>query len=507
MGKKKKYNNKKLVILVIIVIALCMIFSLLGIVKVVSKKTNNDISISEVNQLSEIINNLGSKYISSTRSSESGYTKDIYLEFKYALYENDESKEKTYTNLMRAIVAYEKSNIRLIDQSKDIIIRITYNSEENSYYYTINNVENYFEKQDSINSLNSNTEIPNTDLRANSEELKNIIDNNWNSSLVNIDGEMNKFNDYEDYFYNGIKVKNIMSKVYNVVFTKNYEEDVVNGIEVGTDLEKVQDILGKPTFQKDNIIGYKNDDFYVFFSNDEISIYRNETYETEEFTKLLSQYLNNEINLKAFMNELTYLWDDYSDYSYSSNHISIKYPHKGLTIDMDSYDDTLGIVLYQNFSMNDTAKKFIKDGNITSDDSNAVFNAEEDRINSEANQRFQAIMKKENIYDELDIKEKFTSELYAEDYIYNLNSEIKEIRFYSIDKTLPDIELKEDVYSFVWIDDQEFIYSIKNKGIYYYNLENKIKQELLLGEDEFYINNYEDGILEYDNKTIEIEEE
>ena len=502
---KKKTNNKKIIILVTVILMLCIIFSLLGVISSVSKKETNNNSSSSVNQLSDIINQLGSKYISECESNEKGYSKDIYLEFKCDLYENNESKEKIYINLMRAIMVNEKINLRLIDESKDIIIRIIYNSEQNSYYYTINGEENYFKKHDSINSLNFHTEVENTELRVNSKELENIISSNWNSSSVSIDSEMNKFNNYEDYFYNGIKVRNIMSKVYNVVFTEKYHEDVINGIEVGKSLEEVEKILGKPTFKNDNIIGYKNDDLYVFFSKNEISIYRNETYETKEFSKLLSQYLNNEINLKSFMNELTYLWDDYSEYTYSSNNLKIVYPLRGLKIDMSSYDDTLGIVLYENFSWNEDMEKFVKDKFITAEKSNLLLLTEENRIYEDSNQRYCATVNHDNVYGQKEEEEK--SKLYMEYYVYNSNEDIKAVRFYSIDGSLPNIELKDDIYSLKWMSDTEIIYSVNKKGIYYYNLNTKHKQELVTGDEEFLIKNYESGTLNYDDKIIEIKEE
>ena len=455
----KKNNKKNKTIFIIVILILFIMLSLLMVIRGYTKKQNNNISNVEINQLANIIDGLGSKYISVKSSEEKGYDKDIYLEFKYNLYENNESKEKVYTNLIEHIVIFEKANIRLIDESRNIIIRINYDANENSYSYTINNEKDYFKKQDSINALKLNKEIPNTDLYVNSEELENIIENNWSSSSVDIDGEMNQFNNYDEYFYNGIKIRNIMSKVYNVVFTENYEEAVINGIKVGTSFEKIEDILGKPTLKKENVIGYKNDDLYVFFSESEISIYRNETYETEEFTDLLSKFLGSEINLKTFMNELTYLWDDYSEYKYSSNYLSINYPYKGVDIHMDSYDDSLNIVLYQNFSMNEKIEEFIKKGNVTFNIENQLLIIEQNRIQNESEELYKARFEyNSSLEDKI-----YKSELFMERFIHNLQGEIKCVRFYSINKEFPNIEIKENIYTLVWLSDNEIFYSIKIK--------------------------------------------
>lgn len=505
----KKTNNKNKIIFVIVVLILFMIVSLLMIIKGYNYKQNNNISNVEINQLAEIINNLGSKYISIKTSEEKGYVKDIYLEFKYNLYENNESKENVYTNLIEHVVIFEKANIRLIDESRNIIIRINYNVDENSYYYTINNEKDYFKNQDSINSLKSNKEVPNTDLHVNSEELENIIDNNWSSSSVDIDGEMNRFNNYDEYFYNGIKIRNIMSKVYNVVFAENYEESVINGIKVGTSFEKIEDILGKPTLKNGNIIGYKNEDLYVFFSESEISIYRNETYETEEFSKLLSRFLDSEINLKTFMNELTYLWDDYSEYNYSSNYVYISYPNQGLQIQMNNYNDNVGIEIYQNFNITSEIKDYISTGKIIGKlDENLICQVENKRIIQREELLYQAKM---NTYIDNNVENGLVDENLSDKYLYtyryNSNNDVISVMFFSIDGNEPDLELKENVYCLVWKSDNEVIYSIKNEGIYYYNLSNKDKQELVIGNDEFYIKAYDKGILDFDEKTLEIRED
>ena len=53
------------------------------------------------------------------------------------------------------------------------------------------------------------------------------------------------------------------------------------------------------------------------------------------------------IDLLDFMNELTYIWPDYSKYEYNSTSVWITYPLKGIEITINS-GDINGILVYNN---------------------------------------------------------------------------------------------------------------------------------------------------------------
>ena len=79
------------------------------------------------------------------------------------------------------------------------------------------------------------------------------------------------------------------------------------------------------------------------------------------------------------------------------------------------------------------------------------------------------------------------------------------IKFISLDGTAPNTELRENVDYYIWIDDYKFIFSIKNKGIYLYNLNSnnytKIEEST---SREFKIIEYKDNILKYDEKMLNL---
>ncbi len=508
-------KKKRKLILIIVSIILIVLLALLGIATTYKKKVENNKQDIVVNgqSLASIINDLGSIFIKQQPSEENGFSKDIYIKFKYNLYENGESKEKIYLNLINNIEKYIQSNVRLIDESRDIIIRVNYSKDDDYYYYTINGEEDYFKKHNSINTLNKNNKKNNNkeeiDLTVNSNFLKDIIKNDWSADSIDINEEYNTVNNYDEYFYEGIKIKKVMSKVFNIRFTNRYQHNVINGIKVGTSISDVIETLGEPTYQSENVIGYKNNSFYVFFSEDEISIFRVQKYDTEEFTELLEDYINNEINLKEFMNKLTYLWDDYSEYTYTASNLNIVYPLQGLKINMTSNNDTLGIQIYDNFDITPKIEKLIQDGKITAKfDKNIYFEEELNTLRLRDDLIYSAQLGRyvdNNPSNEL--KNQRFSELYWDVCKYNSNNDISSLIFLSINEDLPDIELNEDIYTYIWLNDYSIFYSIKNKGIYFYDLKTKEKRELITGDDDFYIKSYNNHILKYDEEIVEIDEE
>ena len=49
------------------------------------------------------------------------------------------------------------------------------------------------------------------------------------------------------------------------------------------------------------------------------------------------------------------------------------------------------------------------------------------------------------------------------------------------------------------------MYSKENKGIFFYNLNTGRVQRIITGTDTYKLQSYEDGVLKYDNKAVEIQ--
>ena len=76
-------------------------------------------------------------------------------------------------------------------------------------------------------------EIKTTDFEITSGVIEECIRNNWNE--LNLGRRDSIFNEYYIYFDEGIKVKTINNKIYNVVFDKNYKGNVINSLFPGVD--------------------------------------------------------------------------------------------------------------------------------------------------------------------------------------------------------------------------------------------------------------------------------
>lgn len=84
------------------------------------------------------------------------------------------------------------------------------------------------------------------------------------------------------------------------------------------------------------------------------------------------------------------------------------------------------------------------------------------------------------------------------------NSGIYSMNFVSSTGDEPNRELNDNISEYIWISNDNFVYSKQGKGIYLYNLENGKVSRLVEGNSIFELKKYDNGILYYDNEKIEI---
>lgn len=346
-------------------------------------------------------------------------------------------------------------------------------------------------------------EIEITDFAVTSSVLQECIENRWNS--VELGKRDSIFDEYYIFFDQGINVKTINNKIYNMVFNKNYKENVVNSLFPGVDLETVKRDLGKPTFEDESleVFGYKGKDLYVFFSKDEISVYRilDET-SSNEFFDLADKFINEEFDLLDFMNQLTYMWPDYDKYEYSSTSVFISYPLKGIEIKIN-YDDTNGILVYNNIK-SDLIKvqRYLEDTNFVARlQIDSVYEAEKRRFKNNQSLSQKCTEYKNNIENKRleNIGESFRYDIYAD---IDENGNIYSMKFISKDGNNPNRELNDSIDSYLWIDNDTFVYSKKGKGIYIYNLNDGTIRRIIEGTEKYELKSFKNRILNYDEKQI-----
>ena len=342
MSKKKKIVIGILILFIIVLLIYLTIRYLQGLTYDPEKPYQT---------IKEAVEALGHTYLKEETSTEEGFSKDIYLNFSVDLYTEENSNEKIYNDLIYTIARVEKyKSFRLIDPEKETVIAVLANEQEKKLVRIyINGDDNYFGRHRSMATIEEYKETPTTEFIVQSQIIQELIRTNW-STNVNLGTEEEKREDYRIYLNEGLEVKKVDNKVFNIVFTENHANTLVNGIKVGETIDTVISILGTPTFGSKNegLVGYKGEQFYIFFMEKEISVYPVlKNYETEEFMQLVTTYTE-EGNASNFVNEVTGLWSDYDLYEHDTNYVKLRYTLKGIEIQFNIIPNH-GITYYQNY--------------------------------------------------------------------------------------------------------------------------------------------------------------
>ena len=144
---KKAMNKRKKKIIIISTVIIAFFIILIVVMKLAQSNKKID-SINEANSLQRVVEFCECKFISSKDSDLDGYNMDIYLEFKYDTYQDGESKQAYYDVTIDAITKYlTYRKIRLIDESRNLIIRVDTNtiSITKKYFNDLEEAE-YFNK-------------------------------------------------------------------------------------------------------------------------------------------------------------------------------------------------------------------------------------------------------------------------------------------------------------------------------------------------------------------------
>lgn len=496
--KKKKFSRKekiKIICLSIVVFIIVLLLSLLP-TRINEKEKNNPEEI-DFNQslttVEDVVEYLENDFISMEDSKTEGYDIDIYANLKYNLFENNISKEPYYRNFYEkiAIVTNFKS-FRLIDSSKKITIEVKCSSQKISEV-KINGQENYYKKQQSSINKENTLKIETSNIKVNSDILQKLINEKWNPTNVNFGTKESKYEKYDIYFDEGYKVRIIQGKVFNIIFTKKYKEQVVGNYKVGEDLNKIEAELGT-SYKETKMLGYRTDNYYVVFTEDEISIYPNIQYDYTEFEKLVKEY-DEKKDINDFMDKLTDLWPDYTSYTYDKNYVSITYTLKGVNINFTSTKKE-GIEIYENYT-----------GDLKYD--KKEYTDLYYRTNETLIMKYETEKKMKQMYDDSNKENDpihYSNKFYL-NYLSN-GDQYQKIRIMSLDGESPDNEFEEEtvITSYVWADDTHLIYGIQNDGIYVYNAETREKEKILSGENSYKITGYDrtTNTIEYDDTKARI---
>ena len=490
----KEKRLKKVFIILLILLLAVMIGSVIFY--------RMSLSGSKLPDVSEILAYHGSELIKETKSSEKGYDYDIYAKLKFPpIEENGYAEETFYDNVVVDLTAKLQSNFRIIDEEKDVVVRVKYDFSTYNSYYSINNVDDYF-KVEQAKKQNELAKKDITELNINSDVLNSIINSKWErrkASLGTIETSVNK---YDVYYDEGYYIRTLGTRIYNILFTNNYKGQVVSGITTGMTNDAIIQKLGTPTYTYSNnsLIGYRSNDIYAFFHDGQISIYEvaklnatdNKTF-AELFTKL-----NKDGDVTSFYNELNVLYPNPESSTEKDDDISAFYPTLGFKLHFGGNNN--GITIYSNYQgyiTNDVTMDDLRNGKVPPNTdldikNDAVFFAEKLRYLDELGKR-----NPDNNWAAA------TTKLFQ----VHENEETHSFDFYSIDRKSIDSSInKTNGMKILKLDDSRFVYNIPYDGIYIYNAQTLKTEKILQGtnDEELKLEKIENNILYYDNKTLPI---
>lgn len=349
MKNKNLYKAIKIT-LIILVVAFIILLLIIGSREIESQNTPIYSTIEEMPDVATLINQMYGKYIKMEDSQDERYYKDIYVEFKYGLYEGEESKKDFYNSLITAVAQkMNYDNVRVIDEEKQIELKIVCDKENakliGSY---INGDTNFFGHYESQKALANYKKTEITELNIESNEINTLIQNGWDKNKLSIGETENQVDEYMEYADFGINIYEIDEKVFNLIFDERYEGTVVNGIKVGDDFETIISKLGTPTFGSldDFYIGYKGADLYVFFNENQVSIYPVEK-EMKSINSLIEKY-EEDGSIKKLVSGATDIWENYENYYYNEYVVDLSYPLAGIKFQF-GVTENHGIIIYNNF--------------------------------------------------------------------------------------------------------------------------------------------------------------
>ena len=260
------------------------------------------------------------------------------------------------------------------------------------------------------------------------------------------------------YILKGIDIKINIDMDNGVTFYSNY-----NG-------SYLQDLIE----QKDNLPSY------TYFNNDNL-VYKNEY--IKKSSALNRKFIVNRFETYKYMYEI-----DRKQNKVNQNVHYEKYSNEFIASGIYESMDSNNIKLYIIARNGDYADSEIDNINsyLWLDDTKLIYS-----IKNRGIYLFDATTRETSTIiegqDNFEIKDYENNKIYFDD---------KEI-IYILDSNLPQ---KYD--SIIWLDSENLAYSIRNEGIYRYNINNKETNTIIEGTKEFNLIKYENGRIYYDNTNI-----
>ncbi|MGN1299365.1 MAG: hypothetical protein ACI4UE_05230 [Candidatus Scatovivens sp.] len=365
--KRRKISKKALVVAIIICLIVMVIILVESLNKI--KETDEDNKKAELSEVSEadlVQDDLSIYRKYNCKDVSKKYTTDnfkVNLSFGKDLYSKEgESNQEYFESLINELVKVYKRSFQLVDEDKDITIEVNYISETN-YFYKINSKENYFnDTEEKNNEIKNYKEIEAIQNKVSYEDFNKFNKNEWSVQAAGVEIK-EKSNGILDYGTYKILTDNIFTNT--IIMNNEFKDEIIEGIKVGDSFNSIKQKLGNPTFEKTNMIGYKTDDEYIFFYNDEVAIYPNIKFSNLELEELIQNYIKGiyDGERKEFAFDILHKYYDFKSYIDNNNSLNLESATRGIKIKI-SDKNQVDINIYNNYDMTETTKKYIREGKI-----------------------------------------------------------------------------------------------------------------------------------------------
>ena len=371
-----KKDLRSAFVLIFLILLFLLLFFFYTMIQTI-EKGGNEVSIktqeenktenspeTEQNPIKNILEKNGSKYIKTEGPS-------IYVEFAKDLYnKNGESNKNYFVKIIDEIVPYFKEqSFYLIDNPQEIYIHVRYNFETKDHTIIINEIENFYENSNGKNyiAVDESEIVKRSGFMIMDPYLFTLSLNSYyfDSISEKIGEGTDLGNGYTSFLNGTIKLRTVPTGgVRNIVYTSDYEGGITTEIDAGMDLKEIKEIEPENAFGSisDDYLGYREDNFYVFFYDNELSFYPYSYKKNTKFEKLLKEYLENR-DLNLFVKNLKTGWMayDHLEYNPETNSADILYSTRGVHIKIEN-NEPKGITFYSNYHFTDYTKKLVKQG-------------------------------------------------------------------------------------------------------------------------------------------------
>ena len=367
----KKNRIKQKILLVFLILFFCLLFLMIALLKSVEKTQENvDVSTNTENvekkelTKKDIIEKYDSKYI----SEGVDYIQVVLA--KNLFNENGSSNQSYIENLMTDLMPfYTPKDYYIVDDEKEIEVYARYNEELEGYEFVINKIEDFYSKVDGEDYVKiDNTHIVYGNLFATDNYLLDklqMYDFYFSKISENLDEGTELQNGYTSYKNGEILIKNAPTgAVKNMILTEDYSEKITTKIHSDMSLKEV--VEAEPVYGfgslEDGYIGYRHRAYYLFFYEDEISIYTYSYEKNKDFENILKMYLESK-DLEMFVKRLSkkFMAYDYLEYDKDTQSAKIRYSTRGVDINIKN-NDPKGITFYSNYYFTDYTKSLVKSG-------------------------------------------------------------------------------------------------------------------------------------------------